>query len=57
MARGIIRKDIDASGLASAFVALYDGLTASKMLGVGEANNKRAWLAMVRAVIDGITKP
>jgi TetR/AcrR family transcriptional regulator, repressor for uid operon len=54
--RGIIRKDVDASGLASAFVALYDGLTASKMLGVGEANNRKAWIAMVRAVIDGITK-
>jgi hypothetical protein len=55
--RGIIRKDIDTSGLASAFVALYDGLTASKMLGVPEAHNKKAWLAMVRAVIDGVTKP
>ena len=54
--KGIIRKDVDASGLASAFVALYDGLTASKMLGVGEANNKKAWVAMVRAVIDSITK-
>ncbi|MGI0026108.1 MAG: TetR/AcrR family transcriptional regulator [Nitrososphaera sp.] len=54
--RGLIRKDVDASGLASAFVALYDGLTASKMLGIGEANNKKAWVAMVRAVIDGITK-
>ena len=54
--RGIIRKDVDASGLASAFVALYDGLTASKMLGVGEANNRKAWIVMVRAVIDGITK-
>lgn len=54
--RGIIRKDIDAGGLASALVALYDGLTVSKMLGVGEASNKKAWIAMVRAVIDGITK-
>ena len=54
--KGIIRKDVDASGLASAFVALYDGLTASKMLGIGEANNKKAWVAMVRAVIDSITK-
>lgn len=54
--KGIIREDVDASGLASAFVALYDGLTASKMLGVGEANNKKAWVAMVRAVFDGITK-
>ena len=54
--KGLIRKDVDASGLASAFVALYDGLTASKMLGVGEANNKKAWMAMVRAVMEGITK-
>ena len=54
--KGIIRRDVDASGLASAFVALYDGLTASKMLGIGEANNKKAWVAMVRAVIDSITK-
>ncbi len=54
--KGLIRKDIDCSGLASAFVALYDGLTASKMLGIGEANNRKAWLAMVRAVMDGITK-
>lgn len=54
--KGIIRADVDPSGLASAFVALYDGLTASKMLGVGEASNRKAWIAMVRAVIDGITK-
>ena len=54
--KGIIRKDVDASGLASAFVALYDGLTASKMIGIGEASNKKAWVAMVRAVIDGITR-
>jgi hypothetical protein len=26
------------------------------MLGIGEANNKKAWVAMVRAVIDSITK-
>lgn len=54
MNKGLIRKDVDAHALASAFVALYDGLTASKMLGVGEASNKRAWMAMVRAVLDGI---
>jgi TetR/AcrR family transcriptional regulator, repressor for uid operon len=54
--KGIIRNDVDTGGLASAFVALYDGLTASKMLGMSEANNKKAWIAMVRAVIDGITK-
>jgi len=52
--KGFIRKDVDANGLASAFVALYDGLTASKMLGVSDTNNKKAWVAMVRAVMDGI---
>jgi AcrR family transcriptional regulator len=56
MEKGIIRKDIDSAGLASAFVALYDGLTASKMLGIGESSNKKAWVAMVRAVIDGVTR-
>ncbi|HKX81072.1 MAG TPA: TetR/AcrR family transcriptional regulator [Nitrososphaera sp.] len=52
--KGLIRKDIDTHALASAFVALYDGLTASKMLGVGESANKKAWVAMVRAAIAGI---
>ena len=52
--KGLIRKDVDTHALASAFVALYDGLTASKMLGVGESANKKAWVAMVRAAIAGI---
>ena len=52
--KGLIRKDIDTHALASAFVALYDGLTASKMLGVGESADKKAWVAMVRAAIAGI---
>jgi AcrR family transcriptional regulator len=52
--KGFIKKGIDVNGLASAFVALYDGLTVSKMLGISEASNKKAWAAMVRAVIEGI---
>jgi AcrR family transcriptional regulator len=51
---GFIKKGVDVSGLASAFVALYDGLAANKMLGFSEASNKKAWVAMVRAVMDGI---
>jgi hypothetical protein len=35
-------------------VALYDGLTVSKMLGISDASNKKAWVAMVRAVMEGI---
>jgi AcrR family transcriptional regulator len=52
--KGFIKKGIDVNGLASAFVALYDGLTISKMLGISEASNKKAWAAIVRAVMEGI---
>jgi AcrR family transcriptional regulator len=52
--KGFIKKSIDVNALASAFVALYDGLTVSKMLGISEASNKKAWVAMVRAVMEGI---
>jgi TetR/AcrR family transcriptional regulator, repressor for uid operon len=52
--KGFIKKGIDVNGLASAFVALYDGLTVSKMLGISEVSNKKTWAAMVRAVIEGI---
>lgn len=52
--KGFIKKGIDVNGLASAFVALYDGLTVSKMLGISEASNKKGWVAMVRAVMEGI---
>ena len=52
--KGFIKKGIDVNGLAPAFVALYDGLTVSKMLGISEVSNKKAWAAMVRAVMEGI---
>lgn len=49
--KGFLRKDLDVDGLASAFVALYDGLTASKLLGFSETANKKAWLAMIKTII------
>lgn len=49
---GFIRKDIDVSGLAVAIVALFDGLAVNRMLGISEPVNKKAWVAMVRAIID-----
>ena len=52
--KGFIKKDVDVSGLASAFVALYDGLAVSRILGVSDAANKKSWVAMVRAVMTGI---
>jgi AcrR family transcriptional regulator len=50
---GFIRKDVDATSLAIALVALYDGLAVNRMLGVSDAVNKRAWVAMIKAMIAG----
>lgn len=50
---GYIRKDIDVNGLAIAVVALYDGLAVNRMLGIGDAVNKRAWTAMLKVMIAG----
>jgi len=50
---GYFRKDVDINSLAIAIVALYDGLAVNRMLGVGDAANKKAWAAMIKAVIAG----
>jgi AcrR family transcriptional regulator len=50
---GFLNRDADAESLAIALVALYDGLAVNRMLGVSDAANKRAWVAMLRAMIAG----
>lgn len=49
---GFVRKDIDINGIAVAVVALFDGLAVNRMLGMSESAGKKAWVAMVRAIID-----
>lgn len=51
--KGFLRKDVDAASLAIALVALYDGLAVNRMLGISESTNKKAWVAMVKAIIAG----
>ena len=51
--QGFLRKDVDAISLAIALVALYDGLAVNRMLGIGDAANKRAWVTMIKAMIAG----
>ena len=46
-------KDVDAASLAIALVALYDGLAINRMLGISDATNKKAWVAMLKAMIAG----
>jgi len=46
-------KDVDATSLAVALVALYDGLAVNRMLGISDTANKKAWVAMLKAMIAG----
>jgi hypothetical protein len=50
---GFLKKDVDAASLAVALVALYDGLAVNRMLGISDAANKKAWVAMMKAMIAG----
>lgn len=50
---GVFRKDIDAGALAIGLVALYDGLTLGRLIGVGDAHNKKAWIETMRVIITG----
>ena len=50
---GFLKKDTDAASLAVALVALYDGLAVNRMLGVSDSANKKAWVAMLKAMIAG----
>jgi hypothetical protein len=35
-----------------AIVALFDGLAVNRMLGMSESASKKAWVTMVRAIIE-----
>lgn len=52
---GFLRKDIDVEALATGLVALYDGLTLSRLAGVSDAHNRRAWTETIRAIISSIS--
>lgn len=53
--KGFFRKDMDVNAIASGLVALYDGLTISKLLGISEYHNKKAWTQTIRAIFTGIS--
>jgi hypothetical protein len=52
--KGFFRNDMDVNAIASGLVALYDGLTISKLLGISEYHNKKAWIQTIRAIFTGI---
>ena len=52
--KGFFRKDVDTDAIASGLIALYDGLSVSKFLGISENLNKKTWVGTVKAIITGI---
>ena len=52
--KGFFRKNMDVNAIASGLVALYDGLTISKLLGISEHYNKKTWTQTIRAIFTGI---
>ena len=53
--KGFIKKDVETEALASGLVALYDGLSVSKFLGIGENLNKKTWVETVKAIITSMS--
>jgi TetR/AcrR family transcriptional repressor of uid operon len=52
--RGFIRTEADIDAIATGLVALYDGLTISKIMGVGETYNKKAWNETIKAILSSM---
>ena len=52
---GFFRKDVDIPSLATAFVALNHGFTVNRMLGMSDSANRKAWVAILKAVIEGLS--
>ena len=52
--RGFINKDTDIKAIAAGLVALFDGLSISKVLGISESKNRQAWIGTVKAIFNGI---
>lgn len=55
VAQGMIRKDTNAAALAAGEMALYVGLTISKLLGVSEEENRAAWIEVTSLLRYALT--
>jgi hypothetical protein len=44
--------DIDAVALG--LVALYDGLTVDKIIGINESQNEKAWNVTIKAILSSL---
>jgi TetR/AcrR family transcriptional regulator, repressor for uid operon len=52
--KGFLRSDVDVNAIAAGLVALYDGLTIGKTIGISETYNKKAWNETIKAVLSSL---
>lgn len=52
--KGFFRSDVDVNAIAAGLVALYDGLTIGKTIGISETFNKKAWNETIKAVLSSL---
>jgi hypothetical protein len=56
-AQGVLKKDTNVEAVASGMMALYIGLTISKLLGVSESENRATWIEMATFLSMAVVNP
>jgi TetR/AcrR family transcriptional regulator, repressor for uid operon len=52
--KGFLSDGIDVNALALGLVALYDGLTVDKIIGINESQNEKAWNVTMKAILSSL---
>ncbi|MGB8778805.1 MAG: hypothetical protein WCC82_11305 [Nitrososphaeraceae archaeon] len=52
--KGFLISDIDIDAVALGLVALYDGLTVDKIIGINESQNEKAWNVTIKAILSSL---
>jgi TetR/AcrR family transcriptional repressor of uid operon len=55
--KGFLNSDIDIDVVALGLVALYDGLTVDKIIGINESQNEKAWNVTIKAILSSLKLP
>ena len=52
--KGFLNSDMDIDAVALGLVALYDGLTVDKIIGINESQNEKAWNVTIKAILSSL---
>jgi TetR/AcrR family transcriptional regulator, repressor for uid operon len=52
--KGFLNDGIDVNAVALGLVALYDGLTVDKIIGINESQNEKAWNLAMKAILSSL---